>query len=61
MYMENYLKISHKTISLPLYFQGTKYKEIYASFNIVEKSKENRVEEWSPLNFGFPASFLQTS
>jgi hypothetical protein len=45
MYMENYLKISHKTISLPLYFQGTKYKEIYASFNIVEKSKENRVEE----------------
>jgi len=49
MYMENYLKISHKTISLPLYFQGTKYKEIHASFNIVEKRKEDRVEEWKSL------------
>jgi hypothetical protein len=45
MYMEYYLKISHKTISLPLYFQGTKYKGMQTSFNIVEKRKEDKVEE----------------
>jgi hypothetical protein len=45
MYMENYLKFSHKTISLPLYFQGTEYKGMHASFNIVEKRKEDKMEE----------------